>query len=234
MLDYTKIAKIACSDAYRADALNDGYRADNDCFVLEVSDRTLYIGIAGSGKQFEDWIENFDGTDSDGVARGFRRPAKKIYKEALRILGSLYTLEEIAKIEDVVVCGHSRGGSIALALVAMYPLLGLPNCAVTFGAPCVFHDEALRDRMRHVSVCFEHVRDVSIFYSAFAIHRNKTSIPIGKLWNPGHLSWFDILTFWRLIINYFRSAHSPVGYEIAARRHHQRLIKGLKNDSTAH
>ncbi len=217
MIDYKFAAQLACNDVYRASEMGEAIVVDNDAVLIKRQDGVLYIATAGTN-DYEDWVENFDISNDGGVCRGFMRPAQKIM-EKIDELGVIDPTQEM-----IVFCGHSRGGSIAMVLATLFTGVHQLMVAVTFGAPRPFLSRKLRNFMKPACFCFEHVRDPvpHLFPGA---RRNREQIQTGKWWNFADLNWWELLTPWRFVMHYFKSGHSRVGYELAARKYQKKMDK---------
>ncbi|MGX7003212.1 lipase family protein [Caballeronia sp. KNU42] len=103
-----------------------------------VLDSPSVLVIAFSGSQtWKDWLSNLDmrkvRTPFGGVHSGFMRSLRDIQHE---VLPYIWTLSIVNK--PIVICGHSRGGALAMLLAAILHNRGTPVHSVfTFCSPKV-------------------------------------------------------------------------------------------------
>lgn len=109
-----------------------------------VSPQTIYLTVRGS-KTWADWRSNMKAifqTDYYGcmIHRGFATAARGLEE-------SVFDLLESNPNHNITFLGHSRGGTVAMALaIACYKQrLGRPSKVVTFGAPKLGRAEQIKD-----------------------------------------------------------------------------------------
>jgi pimeloyl-ACP methyl ester carboxylesterase len=103
-----------------------------------VLDHPNFLVLAFTGSQTRrDWLSNLDMrkvlTPFGGVHSGFLRSFREIQREVLPYIWALSIADK-----PIVICGHSRGGALAILLAAILQHRGTPVHSVyTFGSPKV-------------------------------------------------------------------------------------------------
>jgi pimeloyl-ACP methyl ester carboxylesterase len=134
---------VICLDAYRTDkqAIILGYdffedRTTDTQFIVKKTDNHIIIAFRGT-ESVQDAINNlkYQTRDIGGVHSGFAENFASVRADLDKILDN-------RKDREVIFCGHSLGGALAVIAYGTYSQLNISCRCVTFGAPRVFGAEA--------------------------------------------------------------------------------------------
>lgn len=89
------------------------------------------VAVRGTMRSFFDWLTNFRVRPKEGRHCGFRLESDQLRHRILKAIDALQ-----AGDLDLIICGHSQGGAIAINLA--YDLGRDVHRVITFGAPPAF------------------------------------------------------------------------------------------------